>query len=58
MILSPEQHAELASLAGDAASTKSLAPPALAGGGDAPAAAAFVCAARAIMNTDAFITRE
>ncbi len=53
-------HAEqLASLGGDALAAKALLTPALANSGAAPAsAAAMVCVARAILNTDSFITRE
>ncbi|HEY2343228.1 MAG TPA: DUF1553 domain-containing protein, partial [Chthoniobacteraceae bacterium] len=50
---------QVASFAGDQAAAKALVPPALSKIEERPeAAAALVCVARAIMNTDAFITRE
>jgi hypothetical protein len=53
-------HAEqLAGLSGDEPAARALLSPALANSGAAPAsAAALVCVARAILNTDSFITRE
>jgi hypothetical protein len=50
---------QLASLSADAPAAKALLSPDLAKSGGEPAtAAAMVCVARAILNTDSFITRE
>ncbi len=58
-ILRSYHEEQLAGLGQDASSAKALLSPALANSGTAPAtAAAMVCVARAILNTDSFITRE
>jgi len=58
-ILRSYHEEQLAGLGQDASAAKALLSPALANSGTAPAtAAAMVCVARAILNTDSFITRE